>query len=185
MELRYSKYKNRPLKPVNDVYWMPNYSRYLADEHVVHFARKILDDHLRISQLHPKVLAEKNLFSKVSITNDSFGLPRIKTGNKFTREWHTDWYMTLGHTVVVMERKHWMYETTISKHNDVFGYDMVLTDVDHENGGTWIVPKSHKFKKTPRGAKDNVSIVSPIPGEMQVEASFGVYSRLVMAFITN
>tara|TARA_B100001063_G_C16776752_1_gene566139 strand:- start:5713 stop:6840 length:1128 start_codon:yes stop_codon:yes gene_type:complete len=174
LELRYSKFKNRPLKPVNDIYWMPNYSRYLADDHVVHFARKILDDHLRISQLHPKVLAEKNLFSKVSITNDNFGLPRIKTGNEDTREWHTDW-----------PHDPWAYGSGDKEENIgcirqpypniTMCLVMIwfLTDVDHKNGGTWIVPKSHKFSKTPRGAKDNVSIVSPVPGEMQVEAKAG------------
>lgn len=174
LQLRFNKHKNRPLKPVNDIYWMKKYSSFLADEHVVNFAKNILDDHLRISQLHPKVLAEKNSFSSVTIANDNFGLPRIKTGNENTREWHTDW-----------PHDPWAYGGNNEDENigcirqpypDITMCLVMiwfLTDVDTKNGGTWIVPKSHKYKKTPRGANDDVSIVSPIPGEMQIEAKAG------------
>ena len=48
-----------------------------------------------------------------------------------------------------------------------------LTDVGENTGGTFCVPKSHKFKKTPRGEKDNISIFSPISNEIQINAKAG------------
>jgi ectoine hydroxylase-related dioxygenase (phytanoyl-CoA dioxygenase family) len=173
LELRLGRYKGRPPKPVNDIYWMSNFSNYLTDNYVVSFAKKILDDHLRISQLHPKSLPSQKK-SSVNVGVDMFGLPRLFMGNKNTREWHTDW-----------PHDPWAYGGDNEKENvgcirhpfpDItMSLVMVwfLTDVDKSTSGTWIVPKSHKFAENPRAAKDNVSPVSPIPGEIQLEAKAG------------
>ena len=46
-------------------------------------------------------------------------------------------------------------------------------DVDEKSGGTWVVPGSHKDKRTPRGPDDKINITASIPGEMQVQAKAG------------
>ena len=48
-----------------------------------------------------------------------------------------------------------------------------LNDVDENSGGTWLVPGSHKDRRTPRSPTDNISITAPISGEMQVKAKAG------------
>ena len=48
-----------------------------------------------------------------------------------------------------------------------------LTDVDENSGGTWVVPCSHREKRTPRGPSDGITVSAPIPGEMQVTATAG------------
>jgi hypothetical protein len=173
LELRESKYKNRPPKPANDIIWLKEYSNYLANEHIVEFAKKILDDHLKISQLHIKNIASQDNLSKSNIKLDDFGLPRIINGNEKTREWHTDW-----------PHDPWAYGAGNENENIgslrlpypdfTFGLVMLwfLTDTDENNGGTFIVPKSHKFKDNPR-VSTNISVVSPIEDEMQIKAKAG------------
>ena len=173
LELRESKYKNRPPKPANDIIWLKKYSNYLANEHIVEFAKKILDDHLKISQLHIKNIASQDNSSKSKFKLDDFGLPRIINGNENTREWHTDW-----------PHDPWAYGASNENENlgalrlpfpDLtFGLVMLwfLTDVDENSGGTFIIPKSHKFKDNPRSSMD-ISVVSPIEGEIQIKAKAG------------
>ena len=48
-----------------------------------------------------------------------------------------------------------------------------LNDVDEKSGGTWVIPGSHKDKRTPRGPKDNITLTAPISGEMQVRSRAG------------
>ena len=38
---------------------------------------------------------------------------------------------------------------------------------------TFCVPKSHNFKKTPRGGGDNILTVSPMLNEIQIKAKAG------------
>ena len=173
LKIRETKYKNRPPKLANDIIWLKEYSNYLANDHVVKFARKILDDHLKISQLFIKSIATQNDSKKIILKTDDFGLPRIRNGNKNTREWHTDW-----------PHDPWAYGGSNEKENIgclrlpfpnlTFGLVMIwfLTDVDENNGGTFIVPKSHKFKDNPR-ASNNISVVAPIKKEIQIKAKAG------------
>ena len=53
------------------------------------------------------------------------------------------------------------------------GYNFYLNDVDEKSGGTWVIPGSHKDKRTPRGPKDNITLTAPISGEMQVRSRAG------------
>ena len=41
------------------------------------------------------------------------------------------------------------------------------------NGGTWVVPGSHKDPRNPRGPDDGIDSSAPIPGELQVSAPAG------------
>ena len=41
------------------------------------------------------------------------------------------------------------------------------------NGGTWVVPGSHKDPRNPRGPEDGIDSSAPIPGELQVSAPAG------------
>ena len=47
-------------KPVNDIVFMPKFSEYLASPVLLKLARKLLDDHIRIAQLHPKFVYKSN-----------------------------------------------------------------------------------------------------------------------------
>ena len=48
-----------------------------------------------------------------------------------------------------------------------------LNDVDEKSGGTWVIPGSHKDKRTPEAQKDNITLTAPISGEMQVRSRAG------------
>ncbi|MEC8988499.1 MAG: phytanoyl-CoA dioxygenase family protein, partial [Verrucomicrobiota bacterium] len=41
------------------------------------------------------------------------------------------------------------------------------------NGGTWVVPGSHKDPRNPRGPDDGIDQSARIPGELQVSAPAG------------
>ena len=165
----------RPAKPVNDIVWMPKFAKYLASSNIVKVASKVLDDHLRIVQIHPKVIPmSENNKNNFSFGYDSQGLPHIYKGPAYSRDWHTDWphdpscyggdnpdenigcirqpFPDITMCLVVM----WY-----------------LNDVDENSGGTWLVPGSHKDNRTPRGPSDGITLTAPIPGEMQVKAKAG------------
>lgn len=46
-------------------------------------------------------------------------------------------------------------------------------DVSPFNGGTWVVPGSHRDARNPRGPDDGIDERAPIPGELQVSAPAG------------
>ena len=49
-----TKYRNRKSKLVNDIFWIQKFSKYLGKKTVTDVIKFILDDHIRIGQLHPK-----------------------------------------------------------------------------------------------------------------------------------
>ena len=93
VELRQVRRVGHPPKPPNDIVWMPKYAQHLGNLNLVKVASKLLDDHLRIVQLHPKVIPVSNPkdASDISLGNDMLGLPRIYKGPESARDWHTDW----------------------------------------------------------------------------------------------
>ena len=56
IQLRSSGREGRPSKPPNDIVWMPKYAQHLANSKIVKVASRLLDEHLRIVQLHPKFI---------------------------------------------------------------------------------------------------------------------------------
>jgi len=67
----------RGLRPVHDIVGLPLLAPHLAEPAVVGVARAALDEHVRIAQMHPRVLR-----------TSGFGGTR---GTPDAREWHTDW----------------------------------------------------------------------------------------------
>jgi len=169
VELRKVRRAGHPPKPPSDIVWMPRYARHLANSVVTALARRVLDDHLRIAQLHLRVIEA----DRPDGTPGGFG-PVKSRGREF-RGWHTDWPHDLS---------------AYGAGNPLLNAGCVrqpfpdltmclvmiwyLTDVDAESGGTWVVPGSHRDLRNPRGPNDGISVVAPIPGELQVSAPAGV-----------
>ncbi len=167
----------RPSKPVNDIVWMPKFSKYLCNSNIVKTASKVLDDHLRIVQIHPKVIpTSKDNFNKKSLSfgYDDQGLPHIHRGPEYSRDWHTDWphdpssYGGGNPNENVGCIRQPFPDITMCLVMIWF-----LNDVDESSGGTWLVPGSHKDNRTPRGPSDGITLTAPIPGEIQVKAKAG------------
>ena len=172
IKIRKSKFNNKIYKLVNDIYWLPKFSKYLADQKITDISKLLLDDHIRISQIHLKCNNFKaKLTKKNSYELDQFGLPRIRGSHKSLREWHTDW-----------PHDPWAYGGKNPKENigcirepfpDLI---MGLVVIHLFNGttnqqGTWVIPGSHKFGTSPRNGK--ISLTSKLPSEMQINASAG------------
>ena len=175
LKVRKQRILGKPPKLVNEIVWMPEYAKYLSSNNITSFVKLILDEHVKIAQLHTKKATQNNILQKkIEIGEDPFGLPMVLKGNKNTREWHTDW-----------PHDPWAYGGGLKEEN--IGClkqpypDMTmcivmvwyLTDVGENTGGTFCVPKSHRFKKTPRGIKDNISTLSPLSNEIQIKAKAG------------
>ena len=165
----------RPSKPPNDIIWMPKYAKHLANTSIVKIARDLLDDHIRIVQLHPKIIFNTpEDKSSISIQTDNLGLPRIYKGPVTARDWHTDW-------------PHDPSANGGKDPNENIGYirppypDITMclvvvwyfNDVDENSGGTFAVPGSHRDLRTPRGLSDGITVTAPIPGEIQIKAKAG------------
>ena len=169
VELRPVRRVGHPPKPPNDIVWMPQYAQHLANPIVTAVARQILDDHLRIAQLHTRIIET----DKPDGTLGGFGAVKYR-GRVDTREWHTDWPHDLsaygrdnpGENVGCIRQPF----PDIAMCLVMIWY---LTDVDANSGGTWVVPGSHKDKRNPRGPSDGITVTAPIPGDMQITAPAG------------
>ena len=168
IELRPVRRAGHPPKPPNDLVWMPLYAQHLANPAVTAVARRVLDDHLRIAQLHLRIIEA----DRPDGTLGGFG-PVQSRGREF-RGWHTDWPHDLSaygagnpmHNVGCVRQPF----PDVTMCLVMIWY---LTDVDAESGGTWVVPGSHRDPRNPRGPGDGISSVAPIPGELQVSAPAG------------
>ena len=168
VELRSVRRVGRPPKPPNDIVWLPRYAPYLAHPVISGVARRVLDDHLKIAQLHLRPIAATS-----GGAPGGFGLAKYR-GRADTREWHTDWPHDLS-----------AYGSNQPLHNagcirqpfpDVAMCLVMiwyLTDVDADSGATWVVPGSHRDARNPRGPGDGITVTAPIPGDIQVTAKAG------------
>ena len=169
VELRRVRRLGHPPKPPNEIIWMPQFAPHMPTPVITAVARRVLDDHLRISQLHLRFIrTDKTFIEKEG--GDQF--KRMRGLHK--REWHTDWPHDLS-----------AYGGNDPKVNvgcirrpfpDVpmcLVMIFYLTDTDKNSGGTWIVPGSHKDRRNPRGPDSDIIVSAPIPGNMQVSAPAG------------
>ena len=168
VELRPVRRVGHPPKPPNDLVWMPRYARHLADPVVTAVARRVLDDHLRIAQLHLRIIEA----DQPDGTPGGFGAVEHR-GRDF-REWHTDW----PHDLSAYGRGNPLHNVGCIRQpfpDVTMCLVMIwyLTDVDADSGGTWVVPGSHRDPRNPRGPADGISVTAPIPGELQVSAPAG------------
>ncbi len=158
-----------PPKMVNDIVWLPEYAKYLAHPTITAIARAVLDDHLKIAQLHLRPLVGPSDDG----TPGGFGHARHR-GRADTREWHTDW----PHDLAAYGGNDPQKNAGAIRQpfpNITMGLTMIwyLTDVDEDSGATFVVPGSHKDSRNPRGPKDGISVTSPIPDDMQITAKAG------------
>ena len=169
VELRLVRRVGHPPKLPNDIVWMRQYAQHLANPFVTAVARHVLDDHLRIAQLHLRIIEA----SRPDGTPGGFGAVKYR-GRADSREWHTDWPHDLsaygrddpGRNVGCIRQPF----PDITMCLVMIWY---LTDVDENSGGTWVVPGSHKDKRNPRGPSDGITVTAPIPGDMQITAPAG------------
>lgn len=176
IQLRSTGREGRPLKPPNDIVWMPNYAKKLANLNLVNIASKILDNQIRIAQLHPRIIpiTSPKDESNIVIRNDLLGLPRIDKGSSNVRDWHTDW--PHDPSAYGGNNPNENVGFVRSPYPDVTMCLVMIwyfNDVNKDSGGTWVVPGSHKDNRNPRGPFDEITLSAPIPGEIQIEAKSG------------
>ncbi|MEE2658296.1 MAG: phytanoyl-CoA dioxygenase family protein [Candidatus Latescibacterota bacterium] len=167
-----SQIGNGPVRPpmashaeLCDIARNETFAEYLVESRVLRVAKAMLDTHVRILQ------TEVNKSSK----------PAGKALSKeqlLRRGWHSDWPHDLTAYGPSSEEP-WKHCGAIAQpFPDVC---MALStvwylgpeDVTPHNGGTWVVPGSHKDPRNPRGPDDGIDERAPIPGEFQVAAPAG------------
>ena len=169
-ELRKQRDMCKPPKAVNDLIWMPEFAKAISFSPILNILNYILDDCAKMSQIHPKFIIKHSNNSKLSFKKDLFNAPRPIGGNSNkNRDWHTDW-----------PHDPWGYSPD---KNDNIGNirepypDAVmsltiiwyLSDIE-EQGGTIVVPKSHKYGTSPRAQKYSYH---PHKKELQIQGSKG------------
>ncbi|MBS01164.1 MAG: hypothetical protein CMQ24_00420 [Gammaproteobacteria bacterium] len=162
VELRAVRRRGLAPKTPNDIIWLPRYAQHLAHPTLIAIAKRLLDDHLRIAQLHLR-----------PIKPGSFGSAR-NNGRQDTRRWHTDWPHDLSAYGAGDER---LNVGCIRQPFPDVPMCLVmiwyLSDVDEDTAGTFVVPGSHRDPRNPRGPADDISVSSPVPGDLQVTARAG------------
>ncbi len=168
VELRPVRRVGRPPKPPNDIVWLPRYAPFLGHPAVTGIASRILDDHLKIAQLHLRPIAAAS-----GDEPGGFGAPRFR-GRADTREWHTDWPHDLSaYGADAPLRNAGCIRQPFPDVAMCLVMIWYLTDVDEDSAGTWVVPGSHRDARNPRGPDDGITVTAPIPGDLQVTARAG------------
>ena len=168
-ELRPARKPPFQSKLPNDIVYMPLYANHLAHPTTTAIARRMLDDHLRIAQLHLRPIAANDPDG----TPGGFGGVELR-GRADTREWHTDWPHDLS--AYGSDNADLNVGCIRQPFPDVpmcIVMIWYLTDVDEHSGGTWVVPGSHRDSRNPRGPNDGINVTAPIPGDLQVKARAG------------
>jgi ectoine hydroxylase-related dioxygenase (phytanoyl-CoA dioxygenase family) len=163
---------NAPVRPpiaphaeLCDIARNETFAEYLAESRVLRVARAMLDPHVRIMQ------TEVNKSSKPA--KEALSEQQLRR-----RGWHSDWPHDLTAYGPNSEQP-WKHCGAVAQpFPDVC---MALStvwylgpeDVSPYNGGTWVVPGSHKDPRNPRGPDDGIDARAPIPGEFQVSAPAG------------
>ena len=128
---------------------LPAFAPYLADARVLGIARTMFNHpHVRIAQTELKTIAPHN-------------------GDALTRTYHSDW----PHDIRDLSKSGHIHQPFPDIVMAVITLWM-LSPFTEENGGTWIVPRSHRDTRNPRG-NDGIDQNKPIPNEMQVTGSAG------------
>ena len=169
---RLENFRANPVRPplpphaeICDVARCEAFAEYLAEPRVLKVARAALDTHIRIMQ------TEVNKSSRPAEQPNSAEQLR-------RRGWHSDWPHDLT-AYGPSDEQPWKHCGAVAQpFPDVC---MALStvwylgpeDVTPFNGGTWIVPGSHKDPRNPRGPDDGIDQNAPIPGEFQVSAPAG------------
>ena len=169
---RLENFRANPVRPplpphaeICDVARCEVFAEYLAEPRVLKVARAALDTHIRIMQ------TEVNKSSRPAEQPTSAEQLR-------RRGWHSDWPHDLT-AYGPSDEQPWKHCGAVAQpFPDVC---MALStvwylgpeDVTPFNGGTWIVPGSHKDPRNPRGPDDGIDQNAPIPGEFQVSAPAG------------
>jgi ectoine hydroxylase-related dioxygenase (phytanoyl-CoA dioxygenase family) len=138
----------------NAVAYVPELAPYLGNENVLSIARGALDPKIRIAQIE----------FKTRPPNDD---------KSDFRSRHTDWPHDLYDRDRAGRIRQPFPDITMC-----LSTLWMLSPFSAENGGTWIVPKSHKNVRNPRGENDGMNEFSKLTGEIQIEAPAG--SVLIM-----
>ncbi len=133
----------------NVVCFVPRFAQYLADERLLTVIRTLLGPQVRISQTEYKIRPPHYELVRAYHSDFPYDL---------NQKWHIPQPFpraVIGITTL------WM-----------------LSKFTTENGGTWIVPKTHVDLRNPRGKADNIGDRNPILGEIQATGETG--SVLIM-----
>ena len=133
----------------NVVSFIPRFAAHLANERLLAVIREVLGAQVRISQTEYKIRP-----------------PHYE----LVRAYHSDFPYDLN--------QKWHIPQPFP--NAVIGITTLwmLSEFTTENGGTWIVPKTHVDLRNPRGKADGIGDKNPLAGELQATGSAG--SVLVM-----
>lgn len=142
----------------NAVAYVPDLAPYFGDERVLGIAKAMLDPHVRIAQTEFKTRpqGEKNIRR---------------------RGFHSDW----PHDILDRDRAG---AIRMPFPNVTMGLTALwmLSEFSAENGGTWVVPRSHLDIRNPRShldprnpphMHDGIDPSAAIPGEMQLQGPAG------------
>ena len=155
-----------PYAELCDIARNETFAEYLAEPRVLQVAKAMLDTHVRILQ------------TEVNKSSKPWPDRPLSEKQLRARSWHSDWPHDLTAYIPTADDP-WIHCGAVAQpFPDVC---MALStvwylgpeDVTPFNGGTWVVPGSHKDPRNPRGPDDGVDERSPIPGEFQVSGPAG------------
>ena len=141
----------------NVITYLQSFAPHLADNRVLAIAKTVFNHpHVRIAQTQIRVLPLH-----------AGGDVKLDVDEKPLRGYHSDWPHDLT-DLSGSGRIHQPFPDIVMALTTLW----MLSPFTKQNGGTWIVPRSHRDIRNPRG-NDGIDGLQPIRNEMQVTGSAG------------
>ena len=175
VHVRISDRVNHPVKPVNELVWMPLIQGALGSTAFLKPLRALFGAHLTLHQLHSKIVhGGTRCQEDPDLGDDRFGMPRVYSGPDYFRDWHCDWphdpiaygggYPGENVGFIAGELAQTLCAVTAILYLDNF---------DGRTGGTIVVPGSHLDERKPRDPSSGINVAAPISSELQLQGDAG------------
>ena len=175
VHVRLSDRINHPVKPVNELIWMPVIQQALCSTAFLRPLRALFGPHFTLHQLHSKLVPGGiGVRKDAELGNDRFGMPRVYSGPDYFRDWHCDWpHDPMAYGGGNAEENVGFIPGELAHTFCAVTALLYLDNCEERSGGTIVVPGSHLDERKPRDPSSPINVAAPIDGELRIKAGAG------------
>ncbi|MAI94216.1 MAG: hypothetical protein CME45_04285 [Halieaceae bacterium] len=175
VHVRLSGRVNHPVKPVNELIWMPLIQRALSSTALLGPLKALFGPLFTLHQLHSKVLhGGTGSQENADLGNDRFGMPRVYSGPGYFRDWHCDWpHDPIAYGGGNPDENVGFISGEFAQTFCAVTAILYLDNFDGRSGGTIVVPGTHLDERKPRDPSSGINIAAPIDGELRIQGDAG------------
>jgi len=175
IDVRSSDRVNHPVKPVNELIWMPLIQGALCSKALLRPLKALFGPHFTLHQLHSKiVLGGIRCQEDPDLGDDRFGMPRVYSGPDYFRDWHCDWpHDPIAYGGGNPGENVGFISGELAQAFCAVTAILYLDNFDGRAGGTIVVPGSHLDERKPRDPSSGINVAAPISSELRLQGDAG------------